>query len=81
MLSEVLSFFSIPILYRIDLNQKRKDILHVLAPVSAFLLGKTWGIHACTQMGLFFSDHLVKDSVQRHIAFALSHLDQEKNCF
>lgn len=57
---EVLSFFSIPILYKLDFNQKRKDILHVLPPEAAFLLGKTGTSMLVHSWDCFFQTTLLR---------------------
>lgn len=67
--------FSIPIVPEMDLNQKRKITYMFILQKQPFSWAKQGHLWLYT-FGGGFPDHFVKDSVQSHIASALSHLNQ-----
>lgn len=60
MLSRSFVPFSNLILYKIDFNQKRKDIVPVHPPETAFLLGKTGTSMLVQSWGCFFQTTLLR---------------------
>lgn len=73
----ILSILAFPVCVRLTwIREERYPICSSYSP--SFSSRQNRPIHAYTQLGQFLSD---SDSVQRHIASALSLLDQEKDSF